>query len=93
VPPSGQGEALTIFGNDYPTADGTCIRDYIHVTDLAQAHFLALRQLLDGGGSARYNLGNGSGYSNLQVIETAERIAGWKFPTILRPVVRGTRPR
>jgi UDP-glucose-4-epimerase GalE len=81
----GQGEALTIFGNDYPTADGTCIRDYIHVTDLAQAHFLALRQLLDGGGSARYNLGNGNGYSNLQVIETAERIAGVEIPYAFAP--------
>jgi len=70
-----QGE-LTVFGNDYPTEDGTCIRDYIHITDLAQAHYLALLHLLDGGESKKYNLGNGSGYSILDVINTARRITG-----------------
>jgi UDP-glucose 4-epimerase len=70
----GQRADLTVFGNDYPTPDGTCIRDYIHVTDLAQAHILAL-QALDGGSRA-YNLGNGQGYSILDVIQTAERVTG-----------------
>ena len=58
---SGRRPHITVFGEDYATADGTCIRDYIHVEDLAEAHLLALRQLLAGAGSARYNLGNGSG--------------------------------
>ncbi len=67
---------LTVFGSDYPTADGTCIRDYIHVNDLAQAHYLALQHLLEGGESKKYNLGNGSGYSILDVIHVAEKITG-----------------
>ncbi len=68
--------ALTVFGNDYPTEDGTCIRDYIHITDLAQAHYLALVHLLDGGDSKKYNLGNGNGYSILDAINTAHRVTG-----------------
>jgi UDP-glucose 4-epimerase len=64
---------LRIFGDDYPTPDGTCVRDYIHVVDLAQAHILAL-QALDSLGSRRYNLGNGRGFSNLEVVETARRV-------------------
>jgi len=67
---------LTVFGKDYPTADGTCVRDYIHINDLAQAHHLALLHLLDGGKSKKYNLGNGSGYSILDVIQTASRVSG-----------------
>lgn len=70
------GYAITIFGKDYDTPDGTCIRDYIHVNDLADAHVLALRRLLEGGGSAVYNLGNGSGFSVLEVIESARRVTG-----------------
>ncbi len=70
-----QGE-LTVFGNDYPTEDGTCIRDYIHVTDLAQAHYLALLHLLDGGDSRKYNLGNDNGYSVLEVINSARKVTG-----------------
>ncbi len=70
---------LTVFGSDYPTTDGTCVRDYIHVSDLAQAHYLALKHLLDGGGSRKYNLGNGSGYSILDVITVAEEITGRKI--------------
>ena len=77
----GQREKLIIFGNDYPTPDGTCIRDYIHVNDLAQAHILAL-QALDQG-SRTYNLGNGNGYSNMEVLQTAEAVTGrkiaWEF--------------
>jgi len=68
--------ALTVFGDNYPTADGTCIRDYIHITDLAQAHYLALAHLLDGGDSKKYNLGNGNGYSILDAINTACRVTG-----------------
>ena len=71
-----QGQKLTLFGDDYPTPDGTCIRDYIHVVDLAQAHYLALQHLLAGGESKKYNLGNGSGYSLLDVIKAATQITG-----------------
>jgi UDP-glucose 4-epimerase len=67
---------VTIFGRDYDTPDGTCVRDYIHVDDLADAHVRALRKLLSGGESAIYNLGNGSGFSVLQVIEAARRVTG-----------------
>jgi len=65
---------VPLFGSDYPTPDGTCIRDYIHVSDLARAHILALRRLEEGCGV--YNLGNGRGFSNLEVIEAARRISG-----------------
>ena len=70
----GQREAITIYGDDYPTLDGTCVRDYVHILDLAQAHILALRAL--DGGSRRYNLGNGQGFSVKEVIESARRITG-----------------
>lgn len=65
---------IQLYGTDYPTPDGTCIRDYIHVADLSQAHLLALQALSGGASSNIYNLGNGQGYSNLEVIETARRI-------------------
>jgi UDP-glucose 4-epimerase len=68
--------ALQLFGTDYPTADGTCVRDYIHVSDLADAHLLALRLLTGGSPSRIYNLGNGQGYSNRQVIGAAEKVVG-----------------
>ncbi len=77
---SGRRPHITVYGKDYPTADGTCIRDYIHVEDLCQAHLLALRQLLAGGESARYNLGNGNGYSVREVIEAARRVTGHPIP-------------
>jgi len=70
----GKRDNIAIFGTDYPTPDGTCIRDYIHVTDLASAHVLGLKYLLDGGESAIFNLGNGNGFSVRQVIETARRV-------------------
>lgn len=76
----GQRSQLTIYGNDYPTTDGTCIRDYIHIQDLAQAHFLSLQHLLKDGGSKKYNLGNGNGYSILDVIQTAESVTDKKLP-------------
>lgn len=67
---------VKIFGTDYPTPDGTCIRDYIHVNDLANAHILALQSLVSGGKSTVYNLGNGSGFSVREVIETAQKVTG-----------------
>jgi UDP-glucose 4-epimerase len=67
---------VEVLGTDYPTPDGTCIRDYIHVTDLAHAHLLGLERLRSGQGSDVFNLGNGSGFSVRQVIETAERVTG-----------------
>jgi UDP-glucose 4-epimerase len=76
----GQWDELTIFGSDYPTKDGTCIRDYIHIQDLAQAHHLSLLHLLEGGESKKYNLGNGNGYSVLDVIKSAESITQKKIP-------------
>lgn len=76
---AGKREKVSVFGSDYDTPDGTCIRDYIHVTDLAHAHILALQALLDGKKSAEvYNLGNGLGYSVKEVIETCERVTGIK---------------
>ncbi|PLT35751.1 UDP-glucose 4-epimerase GalE [Bacillus sp. V5-8f] len=73
----GQREQISVFGTDYETPDGTCIRDYIHVTDLAKAHIAAMRGLLDGKlETAVYNLGNGKGYSVKEVIETCERVTG-----------------
>ncbi|MCG8370891.1 MAG: UDP-glucose 4-epimerase GalE [Proteobacteria bacterium] len=73
---SGRRESISVFGSDYDTPDGTCVRDYIHVNDLCDAHLLALRSLWDGGGSAAYNLGNGSGFSVREVIDTAAGVTG-----------------
>ncbi len=74
----GQREKVIVFGDDYPTPDGTCVRDYIHICDLARAHILAY-QALDGG-SRTYNLGNGQGFSVKQVIETAREVSGREIP-------------
>jgi UDP-glucose 4-epimerase len=76
------GDSVPIYGTDYNTPDGTCIRDYIHVTDLAQAHILALNKLEEGGISGIYNLGNGNGYSVREVVETARKITGKKIISI-----------
>jgi len=73
---------VSIFGTDYDTPDGTCVRDYIHVTDLAQAHILALEKLESGGGSDVYNLGNGNGYSVREVIETIETVTGNRISVV-----------
>ena len=73
---------IRIFGSDYPTPDGTCIRDYIHVSDLTQAHMLALEYLMSGGASATFNLGNSTGYSVLEVIRAAEKVTGRTIPLI-----------
>jgi UDP-glucose 4-epimerase len=78
----GQRESIKIFGTDWDTPDGTCIRDYIHVTDLSNAHILALRALEQGAYTTAYNLGNGGGHSVRQVIETAEAVVGHKIPKV-----------
>ena len=79
------GDSVPIYGTDYHTPDGTCIRDYIHVTDLAQAHILALNKLEREGVSRIYNLGNGNGYSVREVIETAKRVTAKKIASIESP--------
>ena len=76
---------FTLFGTDYPTPDGSCIRDYIHVLDIAGAHVVALEYLRRGGSSAAYNVGTGHGFSNLEVIEAARRISGVDFPVAEGP--------
>jgi UDP-glucose 4-epimerase len=78
----GKRKAIAVYGTDYPTPDGTCIRDYIHVTDLAQAHHLGLRYLLAENRSDIFNLGNGCGFSVREVIETARTITGREIPVI-----------
>ena len=83
---NGKREKLGIFGDDYPTPDGTCIRDYIHITDLADAHIKALESLKSGASSNAYNLGNGNGFSVKEVVETVEKVVG-------RPVKREIVPR
>jgi UDP-glucose 4-epimerase len=81
----GNTDALSVFGNDYPTPDGTAIRDYIHVSDLANAHLLALEYLRAGGESERINLGNGHGHSVMEVIETVRRVSGRPVPFKVDP--------
>jgi len=76
----GTGPALKLFGDDYPTPDGTCIRDYVHVDDLAQAHLLALKHLDSHAGAHAFNLGNGQGFSVREVIAAAERVSGRAVP-------------
>ncbi|HEY58604.1 MAG TPA: UDP-glucose 4-epimerase GalE [Anaerolineae bacterium] len=80
----GQRDHIAIFGDDYPTPDGTCIRDYIHIADLVQAHLLALEALADHD-RLIYNLGNGQGYSVLEVIETARKVTGHPIPAVVAP--------
>ena len=79
--PLGKRDHITIFGDDYPTPDGTCLRDYIHVIDLANAHILALNYLRDGGQSNIFNLGNGQGFSVKEMIAAAEKVTGQKIKT------------
>ena len=78
--PLGKREFISIYGEDYPTPDGTCIRDYLHVADLASAHVLALKRLRDGGDSAVYNLGSGQGYSVKEIIDVARKVTGHPIP-------------
>jgi len=80
---SGRRAHIGVHGDDYPTPDGTCVRDYIHVEDLCSAHLLALRQLLEGAGSARYNLGNGNGFSVSEVIDAVRRVTGHPIPVVI----------
>jgi len=77
--PLGQRPAIKIYGTDYPTSDGTCIRDYVHVEDLAQAHVLAL-EMLDERREMTYNIGNGQGYSVREVINIAREVTNIDFP-------------
>ncbi|NLO91423.1 MAG: UDP-glucose 4-epimerase GalE, partial [Elusimicrobia bacterium] len=88
----GRREKLEIFGRDYPTADGTCVRDYIHVCDIAQAHLLAADYLAKGGANVCLNMGNGQGFSVLQVLESAKRITGIKIPVSFGPRRPGDPP-
>jgi UDP-glucose 4-epimerase len=82
---SGRRESVQVFGRDYDTPDGTCIRDYIHIADLCSAHLLALRHLVNGEPSARYNLGNGAGFSVQQVIDAVEKVTGVKVNVVDGP--------
>ncbi|MBT8121100.1 MAG: UDP-glucose 4-epimerase GalE [Gammaproteobacteria bacterium] len=77
---TGERESIMIFGDDYPTPDGTCLRDYVHVSDLTRAHLLALQHLLAGGDNTTFNLGNSTGYSVRQIIDTAREITGHAIP-------------
>jgi len=81
----GRRESIAVFGTDYDTPDGSCIRDYVHVWDLCEAHYLALGRLRSGAPSDVYNLGNGQGYSVLEVIRAAERVVGKPIPTVYAP--------
>ena len=83
--PNGKRAKLSIFGGDYPTKDGTCVRDYIHVTDLAQAHILALDYLLKGGKNDVFNLGNGVGFTNKEVVDMARAVTGHPIPAEIAP--------
>jgi UDP-glucose 4-epimerase len=82
---TGQRNRMSVFGTDYPTADGTCVRDYIHVSDLVAAHLDALKYLRAGGENLTLNCGYGRGYSVLEVIETVKRVSGKDFPVELSP--------
>ncbi|MCU1258045.1 MAG: UDP-galactose 4-epimerase [Bryobacterales bacterium] len=86
------GEPVNVFGDDYPTPDGTCIRDYIHVTDLAQAHILAVEALLKGAPSKKFNVGTGKGFSVREVIQSVERVTGQKVPYVISPRREGDPP-
>ena len=83
--PNGKREFISIFGNDYETKDGTCVRDYIHVNDLAQAHILAMEYLRKGNDSNIFNLGNGVGFTVKEVVETARKVTGHSIPTKEEP--------
>jgi UDP-glucose 4-epimerase len=78
----GKAKDVKVFGTDYPTADGTCVRDYIHVLDLAEAHVRAVQRLADTGASDQFNLGNGKGYSVKEVVDAARRVTGQSIPVI-----------
>ena len=83
--PLGQRDCVTVFGDDYPTPDGTCIRDYVYIEDLAQAHLMALDYLAKGGESRILNLGSGDGYSVMEMINAARRATGRDIPVKVGP--------
>ena len=83
--PNGQREFIGVFGNDYPTKDGTCVRDYIHVSDLAQAHIKAIDYLIAGGESDVFNLGSGQGFTVNEMIEVARKVTGHPIPVKVSP--------
>jgi UDP-glucose 4-epimerase len=82
---SGRRTHIDVFGRDYPTPDGTCVRDYVHVEDLCRAHLLALEYLASGGASTAFNLGNGDGFSVQEVIDAAARVSGRRIASQDRP--------
>lgn len=82
---SGRRPSISVFGRDYDTPDGTCIRDYVHIQDLCSAHWLALQSLMNGADSQAYNLGNGNGFSVQEVIDTAEQVTGRKISIVNGP--------
>jgi UDP-glucose 4-epimerase len=86
------GKPVTLFGDDYPTPDGTCVRDYIHVDDLASAHIAALSHLLNGGASGAFNAGTGQGFSVRQVVDAVEKVTGLKVPYTMGPRREGDPP-
>src|SRR3546814_6547137 len=90
---SGRRPHISVYGDDYETPDGSCIRDYIHVEDLCDAHLLALGRLAAGGESARYNLGNGNGFSVLEVIEMARHVTGHPIPLVVAGRREGDPPK
>jgi UDP-glucose 4-epimerase len=90
---SGRRGSITVHGRDYDTPDGTCVRDYVHVADLADAHLLALEWLIEGGGTRAYNLGSESGFSVREVIDTAMRVTGRPIPVVYGPRRPGDSPR
>jgi UDP-glucose 4-epimerase len=90
---SGEKESFKLFGTDFPTPDGTCIRDYIHVEDIAEAHLLGLKHLMDGKESKFYNLGSGMGYSNREVIEAVKKVTGKEIKVIESPRREGDAPK
>jgi UDP-glucose 4-epimerase len=88
----GRRQHVTLFGDDYATPDGTCVRDYVHVLDLAEAHLVALGYLRRGGESGAFNLGTGRGHSVREVIEVAKRVTGRDVPVVLGPRRAGDSP-
>ncbi len=88
----GRGKRLEVFGDDYPTPDGTCVRDYIHVVDLASAHIQALEYASRGGPLRAFNLGNGRGFSVDQVVESVRRVSGMDFEVVVKPRRPGDPP-
>jgi UDP-glucose 4-epimerase len=89
---AGERESISIFGADYPTPDGTCLRDYVHVLDLCDAHLAALEYLAGGGESSAFNLGTGRGQSVKEVVETAQRVSGRPVPVVYGPRRAGDPP-